>query len=186
MIKRILDIVIIGGCFSGIAYGLHVVGFWKRAGLAEPHGYVVMGFLFLGMFFLLTEFLFHPYLEVMEEREAQTTGKRKQVEKTRAEADAMIAQYQSRMEEASLRAIRDREQVALAAEEEERKRLTSAKEFANESFSAALKNVERDRDSARRNLKGSVDPLALEIVERVLNQRNTRPPLRVVAGAQET
>jgi F0F1-type ATP synthase membrane subunit b/b' len=173
--RRSAYIFLLGILFLGTAQVLSLIGFWKVAGLPEPHGYIAQGFVFLGLLFVLQNTLFDPYVRVLDEREEQTVGKRAKAERTRVEADEKIVLYRNAITEARTRATKEREQHALRAEDEERAALRAAKERANAELEVRTDEIRRETDEARATLSGSVRPVAADIVQQVLrtapNQR---------------
>lgn len=166
--RRSAYILFLGILFFGFAQLLQTIGFWKIAGLAEPRGYLMQGFLFLGLLFVLQNTLFEPYLRVLQEREAETSGKRARAEKTRLEAEEMIGRYRNSISEARVKAAKERERHGLAAEEEERGALKAAKDRANTELRERVEQIRNEADQARAELVSSVEPLASEIVRQVL------------------
>ena len=183
MIRRLAEVCFIAALFLGVAWVLKTVGFWSKAGLPEPHGYEVQGLVFLAVFFLLATFLFDPYVRLFGEREAQTVGKKEAAEKSRAEAEARIARYRKSIEETRLRAIREREQIALAAEEEERRKLSRARVEGNEAVVQSVMQLSSEATKTREELKAHVAPLANDIVARVLERSEGRSPAATAASA---
>lgn len=163
-------ILVVAVLFFLVAKGLKAIDFWGLVGLAEPHGFLIQGFVFLVVLFVLQNALFEPYLKVMEEREAQTSGKRQQAEKTRQEAQAMIEKYQKTIEEVRLRAVKERELKGLEAEEEEQKRILRAKDEARNRFMSFMKELEQETQNAQSGLKNSIDLLSTDIVNQVLQE----------------
>lgn len=171
MIRRSGYIFVLAVLFLLAAKGLQAVGFWKFAGLAEPHGYEVQGLIFLALLFVLHNFLFAPYLDVLAERDAQTVDKKERAEKTRVDADTMIETYRQKTHEAYLEAVRNREHLALEAEEEERKRILQAKSEGNAVFSTEVERIHKEMTQARKDLEPQVAPLAKELMEQILGPR---------------
>ena len=171
MIRRNIYIVVLLFLFLAFSRLLHIVDFWGFAGLSTPQGFEAIGLLFFATLFVLQNGLFGPYLRVVEEREAQTTEKKKLAEKTRLEAEERIARYHRAIDEARLRALRERETRAIQAEEEEQKLLMKAKAEGNEKVRAAVRRLEEEVKRTWEDLhgsSGSVPQLVSEIVDQVM------------------
>jgi len=177
LIQRNIYIVLLAILFFGVEKALNwkdlwglfgAPHFWALAGLPQPYGYLTQGFIFLILLFVLQNGLFDPYLKMIEEREAQTTGKRQRAEKIKEEAKQMIEKYQQAIEEARLRATKERELRGLQADEEEQKQLKAAKEKAQEVYLTSLTQTEREAKLASETLEGSLQSLASVIVTTVM------------------
>ncbi len=184
--RRSAYILLLAALFVGAAQGLNAIGFWKTAGLPEPRGYVAQGLIFLALLFVLQNLLFDPYLKVLEQREADTKGKRGRAEHTRAEAEKILERYREKITETRAKALREKELRALEAEEEERKLLKIAKDEASENMKKKLAEIRDEADSALRELHASVEPLAADIVRQTLKISPRGEQLRLLENTSET
>jgi F-type H+-transporting ATPase subunit b len=169
LIRRSGYIFVLAALFLGVAKLLHTFDLWSKIGVHAPHGYEVQGLLFLTLLFILQNTLFAPYTDVLDERENQTVKKKEAAEKSRAEADRMIAEYRKSIEEARIRATMERERLLLEADQEERKRLMQAKEAGTKSLAAAVDALKGEAKEAKKRLDDSVATLAKEIADRVVS-----------------
>jgi F0F1-type ATP synthase membrane subunit b/b' len=163
-------ILVLGILFFGVARVLSAVGFWSVIGVTEPHGYVTQGMIFLALLFLLQNTVFDPILGVLEERDAQTRGKRSEAEKTRGEAEKKIAQYRDSIVAARHRAARERERQGIDGEEAERAVLRSAKERAGQDLKERVAEIHMNADRTRKELNPSVEALAGDMVAKIMNR----------------
>ncbi|MFH1263269.1 MAG: ATP synthase F0 subunit B [Pseudomonadota bacterium] len=184
--RRSAYIFILAALFFGFARFLDSVGFWKLAGLPEPHGYLIQGFLFLGVLLVLQNTLFEPYVRILDEREEQTTGKRAKAEKSRSDADGMIARYRASITEARKGATTERERQALQAEDEERRELAAAKGRANVELKVQVEKIRKESDSARTALKKTIEPLTAQIVAQVMGGAQKQYELDFAESAPDT
>jgi F-type H+-transporting ATPase subunit b len=154
--------------FWGATELLNRVDFWGKDNLQRPHGYFIQGLIFLALLFVLQNFLFNPYLRVLDERDARTIGKKGAAERTKEEAAEILRQYRAELDNARVRALREREGVGIAADEEERRQVAEAKAQAREKFETASEKTQEETTTAREALQRSMHELSSEIVSRVL------------------
>jgi F0F1-type ATP synthase membrane subunit b/b' len=168
--------------FLAVAKLLDAVGFWHFVGLERPHGYVVQGSIFIAVLFVLQNFLFEPYLRVLNEREAQTTGKVALAEKTRLDAEGRLKEYRQKIEETWLQATRQREHEGLKADEEEQTKIAEAKDLAKRNLQTAVNQIQKESNSARDQLQASIETVTEEIVSNVLAAGGSRQKARSASG----
>lgn len=184
--RRSAYIFLLAILFYGAAAGLDAVDFWGVVGLPEPHGYKAQGFIFLALLFVLQNTLFEPYVRVLEERQAETVGKKAKAEEARLKAEEMLAKYRLSIREARAKAAREREEREIAAEEEERQLLRVAKEKANAEFRDRVAAISKEADGVRGELVTSIEPLATDILTQVLKDSPSGRRLRLVGGANKS
>ncbi|MEZ4705164.1 MAG: ATP synthase F0 subunit B [Bdellovibrionota bacterium] len=163
-----LYIFVFAAIFTAVALLLPVVGFWKAIGLEAPHGYLYQGLLFLGLLWILQVFVFEPYIRTAEERDAQTEGKRKWAQKNQLLSQEKWDMYQQRISDAKLRAAKQREEIIMQAEDEEKKSLDQAREKAAGQLAKEKQQLESDVAQVQSTLDQYIDPIQTLLVERVL------------------
>jgi len=171
LIRRNSYIFVLAVLFFLFAHALDAIGFWGFAGLPEPHGYRWQGGLFLIFLFIGQNWIFGPYLRVLEEREAQTTRKKAAAEKVEAGAREDQRRYLAAMHEADHRAARTREEQVEQAEAEARAAVSQAREASHRRQEEFLREIEAEGDGARRDLQAAVPSLSQWIVEQTLSRR---------------
>lgn len=174
MIRKSGYILVLTVLFSGVAYAMKTWGwalFQKNFGLPAPQGYVTQGFVFLAFLFILQNTLFAPYIRIYEERDLQTTKKKEGAARTEEEAQKHFGKYQRAIEDARLRAIREREKMGLNAEAEERLAVVAAREEAGRTLAADLSRISKESVQAKEGLLHSVGDLAEVIVSQVIGIR---------------
>lgn len=170
--KRSWHILFLVFLFLGAASVLDGFHFWESVGLPPPHGYVEQGLLFLFFYFVLKNALFDPYIAVMEHREAETFGKRTKLEQTQEKADALIAKYTLAIEEARLKALKERERILSAVEADIRLQLESSRQQAHQTLAAAKLQIQRESNEVREHLTEESVALASDVVHKILKSNN--------------
>lgn len=165
--RRNLYIFILAALFLGAARILHSINFWGLIGLPSPHGFEIQGLLFLGTLFVLQNFLFDPYIQVLEQREDKTTHQKERAEKTRQDAEKMIEKYKKSISDVRIRATLERERIALEAEAKEKETILAAKKEGNQRIVETTAKIETDSERVKKDLSTQVDAIAGEIVQRI-------------------
>ncbi len=132
-------------------------------------------FLQFGIFVVMalasTHWLFKPYLRMREERDAGMEGARKDAENLSAEADAKLADYESKLAGARARAQEERRKIRADAAEHLQTISTEARTAAQKAMEAATDKVQTDTAKARDELMPKADALATEIVSKLLGRK---------------
>lgn len=127
--------------------------------------------IFVVMALAASKFLFKPYLEMREARDAGMDGARKQAENLSAEADAKLANYEEKLATARLRAQEERRKIRAEAAEHQQAVTDKARLLAQETMEAAAKKVDSETTSARAQLLPKADFLATEMVSKLLGRK---------------
>jgi F-type H+-transporting ATPase subunit b len=125
---------------------------------------------FLVLWFALKRLLFDPVLHVLEEREARTTGARKQAAADRAQADLSAAEYERRMHDVRLALVADAEAARNAARAEERRVVTEARDHANAQLTRLRESLAAQVQAAAPVVTAEAEGLAARIVEQVVGR----------------
>lgn len=154
--------------FVLVAKGLEAISLWKILSLGAAPGFLFQGLLFLAFYFVLRNTLFNPYIHILHEREEQTTGKKLKVEATQEKADQLLAQYESAINEAKLKAVKERERALLKAEEEAKVQIDQVKKKSMETVAQEKAQIEMHAAEARLSLGQNVVSLKTEITQKVM------------------
>ena len=131
-------------------------------------------FLQLGLFllaaFLLSRFLFRPYLKVRAAREAGIDGAREQAHRLDEEAKTRLADYQGRLEAARLTAASEHAKVRDVALQRDRERETEARTRTQAELETARVDLESATATARRALEPRTQEIARAIARRLLGR----------------
>jgi F-type H+-transporting ATPase subunit b len=121
------------------------------------------------LLYVLYKVIVHqPLGRVLEERRNRTEGA---VEKARADiaaAEARTSEYEHRLREARMILFRTQEARRKAALEARTAVLSQARTKAQAQVQAAKAGIEKDREAAQNALQAEAQPLAAEIIRRVL------------------
>ena len=132
-------------------------------------------FLQFGIFVVMalasTQLLFKPYLRMREERDAGIEGARKDAENLSAQADAKLADYESKLASARTRAQDERRKIRADAAEHLQAITAEARDAAHKAMAAATNKVATDTAKARDELMPKADALATEIVSKLLGRK---------------
>lgn len=126
--------------------------------------------IFVVMALASTQLLFKPYLRMREARDAGMDGARKDAENLSAEADAKLADYETKLASARARAQEERRTIRADAAEHLQTITTEAREAAQAAMEAATSKVRSETEKARAELMPKADTLASEIVSKLLGR----------------
>ena len=125
---------------------------------------------FLLLWFGLKRLLFDPVLQVLEEREARTSGLKRDATEIKASVEVSAAEYERRMQEVRRTLATEMESARGATQEEERRVVLQAREQAGSELAQLRENVNRQADAARPTLASEAQALSTRILERVIGR----------------
>lgn len=126
--------------------------------------------LFLLLFVIANKFLFQPYLELRERRKQGIEGARAEAERTSAQADAKLADYEKQLAAARTKANEEGRKVRAEATQHEREVTDKARATAQTAIDEANKKMRAEADAARAELMPQADALAKKIAGRLLGR----------------
>lgn len=171
LFKKSIDTFVIAVIFVVAAKLLEKYHFWEAIGLTPPHGIIFQGLLFLGLVVVLHHVLFDPFTAINEERNDQTFGKRKRAEEKKIHANEMLKSYEEKILAGRMEALKQKDRMAVEAENEERLRLEAAKQKSQENLDVALKQISLDVEIARSEMTKSTTILVDQLVEEILSAK---------------
>ena len=126
---------------------------------------------FLLLLLLLWRFgVFKKIREALEERSRRIEGQIDQAERTRQEADALLAQYRQQLDESRDEAQRIVREAREAADQLRKDLQARAQEDANRILESARAEIEAERERVARELRREVGRLAVQVAERVVGE----------------
>lgn len=131
-------------------------------------GAVPTAVIILIFFLVLRSLFFQPLLKVMAEREARTTGARKEAEAAEAAAAEKARQYDEALKRALAQVYQEQEAARQKLVEERNARLKEARAQAAAEVRAAKQRIAAEAAAAKRDLEVTAHQLAAEIVHRIL------------------
>jgi F-type H+-transporting ATPase subunit b len=126
--------------------------------------------LFLFLFWISNRLLFQPYLKLRERRKAGIEGARAEAERTSAEADAKLADYEKQLAAARTKANEAGRKVRAEATQHEREVTDKARATAQAAIDEANKRMRAETEAARLELMPQADALAKQIAGKLLGR----------------
>jgi F0F1-type ATP synthase membrane subunit b/b' len=127
-------------------------------------------FLFVLLIFPVHALLFRPIFAVLDGRTEKIAGTRARAEKIAADADEVLARYESSVSEAREEAERERKEQLAAARSESADQSASARAEAEREIEGARAEIAAGLEEARASLRPQVELLAREAAARVLGR----------------
>jgi F-type H+-transporting ATPase subunit b len=141
-------------------------------------GAVPTAVIILIFFLILRSLFFQPLLKVLAEREARTTGARREAEVAQAAAAEKERQYDEALKHALAQVYQEQEAARQKLAEERNAQLKESRAQAAAEVSAAKQRIAAETAAAKRDLEGAASQLAAEIVRKVLQSAPVhKPPL---------
>jgi F-type H+-transporting ATPase subunit b len=132
-------------------------------------------FLNLGLFllsmFLLTRFLWRPYLKVREQRSTRVEGYKEEAKRLDAQAAARLSKVEAELADARRAGSSERARVRAEAQRREQEILAAAQATAQKSLAEARARVEAAYNAEKATLAGRAEALGREAAEKVLGRR---------------
>jgi len=125
--------------------------------------------IFLALWGFLSRAVFGPIIDVLEEREARTTGDKQQAKDAIAEASDLQTELEQRLFESRVEALRLRDDIVGQAEGEAGRIIMEAQTQAEQKLEAARADIERARQSVSGELESQAAELAETLVGRIMS-----------------
>ena len=126
--------------------------------------------LFVILIFPVHALLFRPIFAVLDARAEKIAGTRARAEKIAAEADEVLARYESSVREAREEAERERKERLAAARSESAEQSAAARAEAEREIERAREQIGAGLAEARESLRPQAELLAREAAARVLGR----------------
>jgi F0F1-type ATP synthase membrane subunit b/b' len=131
--------------------------------------FVMLG-LFLVLAFILTQWLWKPYLRVREERVRRVEGAREEADRLEADAAARLARIEAQLTEARKASQAERAQARAAAVAREQEIVAAAQEAARKQLIEARGKLDIALASERTRLAAHAQALGREIASKALGR----------------
>jgi F-type H+-transporting ATPase subunit b len=152
-------------------------GAWLAAAAGSEHPLIdidltvlVQLAIFVAVGILASRALFRPYLRLREERSAGIEGAREEAARMTAQADAQLADYQSKLARARIRAEEERRKMRAEAAAHERQTLEGARGKAVAALDSARESITSQTAAARRELTPQADEIARKLAAKLLGR----------------
>ena len=126
---------------------------------------------FFILWFGLKRLLFDPVMDVLEAREARTTGMVRETANLKSAADDSAAQYARRMREVHQQLAGESEKARAATETEERQLISGAREQGSAQLMQVRDSLSRQAEAARALLASEAQDLSARMLERVTGRK---------------
>jgi F-type H+-transporting ATPase subunit b len=130
--------------------------------------FVIQVISFFALWLGLKQLVFDPFLRVIDERRARTTGVREEAEQLRSGAITREAQYDQRIEQVRADIGRETDASRHATEEEEHQIIVTARDQAAARLKQRREQIEADATSASSQLAAEASQLAQLIAGKVV------------------
>jgi F-type H+-transporting ATPase subunit b len=142
-----------------------------QAPLIDVDGTLFIQFgLFLIMLFVLSRFLFRPYLAMKEQRTRGIEGARHEAHDMESRASKMVADYDAKLMRARQRGTEERARLRAEGATHERQVLGVARDEAHRSLEEARKQIQADASKASVALQAEAKVLARQMAKKVLGR----------------
>ena len=126
--------------------------------------------LFLLLWGFLRQFLFEPNLTVMQHRQQRSEGALQEARQVRVEAQAMDAQYKTRLAEARTGTMQQVDMVYREAEEQAKNLTDAARADAARTAAGLREDLQKEIAAAKQDLEARVPEFARGISEKLLGR----------------
>ncbi|MBX6352106.1 MAG: F0F1 ATP synthase subunit B [Thermoflavifilum sp.] len=141
--------------------------------LFELGTFVVSIITFLILFWLIKHFGFEPLAKMLEQRRVHIETQISEAEKSRAEAEALLAEQRRLLEEARQEAKRLLESAQARADEQARQIVAEAQAEAQRILEEGRQVIERERAEALSAVLDRVSQLTVELAAQLLREHVT-------------
>jgi F-type H+-transporting ATPase subunit b len=131
---------------------------------------IVGGLAFLIVFFVLWKFAFPALNKTLAARSDKIQGEMERAESTRAEADALLAEYRQQLAGARDEANRIIEEARATADQLRRDMQAKAEQEAQNTVARAQEEIRAERDRVFQELRAQVADIAVELAARVVGE----------------
>ncbi|MBI3755732.1 MAG: ATP synthase F0 subunit B [Deltaproteobacteria bacterium] len=131
--------------------------------------YQVGGFFIL--YFILNALLYKPVLKILEERDKNIAGTKKEAEALEAELQKRLLEYKNKLNEAKTKAQEERLRLRQKGLDKEREILENAQKDSQDSLMEAKEKLVKDVKSALTRLKEESKIISKDIAEKILERK---------------
>lgn len=148
---------------------LVVPPFTQLEGLLEINNTIFLQFaVFLTALYILNRLIFQPLLGVWDKREDLTRGTVEEAKQLIDEVEKIIAEYDTKMEEARNEANEVRAELRREGQQEAEKMVSAARVDVQNQIENHRDNLEKEVENVREKIKPEIETLARDISSRIL------------------
>lgn len=122
------------------------------------------------LFLILKKFLFKPVKKIVDQRQKEIESEYKKAEKTQAEADAIKAEWEGKMETAEAEADKIISDAVERADSRNEVMLYESREKADQIIRKAKADIERERKDARETIKKEIVDVSQTLSEQIIGR----------------
>jgi F-type H+-transporting ATPase subunit b len=137
---------------------------------------------FLIALWILKRYAWKPLLALLDERRERIKNGFAEIETKQKQADALNAEYQSRLKDIDTEARRRLTEAMAEGEKIAAKIKENARNEAKDMFSRSKAEIEQDMAKARVELKNDVVAMTITAAERIIHERLDTPKQRELIG----
>ena len=134
------------------------------------YSFVIQVVSFLILWFALKRLLFDPVVQVLERREARTTGARHAAAEMQAATEAAAAAYERELHQVRIGLAADSEAARQSTREQERHVVAEAREAASRQLMQVREDLRRQAETVRPALAAEARDLSARMLQRVLGR----------------
>jgi len=138
----------------------------------EPDPKILLGLIvgFVALIFPANQLIFKPIFHALDERDQRIDGARSRAGQIQRNADAVLADYESRIREARADADSVRKEQISAARSEQAAMTATARSEAETQLEQARATLAADLETARTQMRASAQELARSAAEQILGR----------------
>ncbi len=122
------------------------------------------------LFLILKKLLFKPVKKIVDKRQKEIESEYKKAEKTQAEADAIKAEWEGKMETAEAEADKIISDAVERADSRNEVMLYESREKADQIIRKAKADIERERKDARETIKKEIVDVSQTLSEQIIGR----------------
>ena len=122
------------------------------------------------LFLILKKLLFKPVKKIVDKRQKEIESEYKKAEKTQAEADAIKAEWEGKMETAEAEADKIISDAVGRADSRNEVMLYESREKADQIIRKAKADIERERKDARETIKKEIVDVSQALSEQIIGR----------------
>lgn len=131
--------------------------------------YQIVGF--FALYFVLNALLYKPVLKILEEREKNIAGRKKEALELEAGLQKRMADYEKRLKDAKAKAQEERHRIRQQGIDKEREILENARRDSQDSLAQAKAKLEQDVKVALISLKQESKIISKDIAGKILERK---------------
>jgi F-type H+-transporting ATPase subunit b len=139
--------------------------------IALDYTVLVQVVIFLALWFLLTRFLFKPFIALLEEREARTEGLKAAAASLTTEVERLRAEYESAIAKANEEGVAVKETILQEARQTRERLLAESRAQAAERLAAVREEIRKEIGKGREQALQEAAAIARQMAEKILGRK---------------